>query len=178
MAADGRADGAAGAARGLVGIHVVRRAAQAEALRALGAEHVLVSSDADFTDRLAARCRDLRATIAFDAVAGDITGQLVEALPDGGEVVVYGALSAQPCGAIDPMVLAFQHKSVRGFEIAGHLETIGLIGSFRLATAAQKLIVSGVASTQVRERVKLAEGPAKLADYVRSMSEGKVLLTP
>src|SRR5262245_4295850 len=76
------------AARGRVGIHVVRRAAQAESLRALGAEHVLISTDAGFETALAERCRTLGATIALDAVAGALTGQLLNALPPHGEVVV------------------------------------------------------------------------------------------
>src|SRR5207302_1164442 len=91
------------AERGLAGIHVVRRASQVDALRKAGAEHVLVSTGADFETELAARCRDLGATIALDAVGGTSTGQLVNALPPRGEVVVYGALSGEPCGGADPM---------------------------------------------------------------------------
>ncbi len=162
--------------QGLVGVHVVRRAEQAESLRASGAQHVLVSSDSNFQDALAARCRELGATIALDAVAGSMTGQLVAALPKYSEVVVYGALSGEPCAAIDPMTLAFGHKQVRGFEIAAYLREIGLFGSFRLGTAAQKRVAAGQAVTQVRARLTFAEAPAGLAQYVRAMSEGKVLL--
>jgi NADPH:quinone reductase-like Zn-dependent oxidoreductase len=166
------------AARGLHGVHVVRRAEQVEVLRKLGAEHVLVSTAPDFEDRLADACRALHATIAFDAVAGPLTGQLVRALAKGGEVVVYGALSGEPCGAIDPMTLAFGHKRVRGFEIAAYLRDAGLIGSLRLATAAQKLIAGGLATTTIRARVPLAEAGPALAAYAASMSEGKLLLLP
>jgi NADPH:quinone reductase-like Zn-dependent oxidoreductase len=165
-------------ARGLAGIHVVRRAAQADALRALGARHVLVSGDAGFDAALAARCRELGATVALDAVAGAMTGQLVSALGRKGEVIVYGALGGEPCGAIDPMVLAFQHKRVRGFEIAEYLRRIGLFASIRLANRAQKLVATGVAPTTVRGSVALADAPSGLASYVTAMSEGKLLIVP
>ena len=152
--------------------------APAHVLRTLGAEHILVSTDGDFDAQLAARCRDLGATIAFDAVAGDTTGQLVRALPRGGEVVIYGALSGAPCGAIDPMALAFGDKRVRGFEVAAYLRDVGLLGSIRLANAAQKLVARGLVTTTIRARVPLADAPAALPDYLRSMSDGKLLLVP
>ena len=174
----GRMIVAVAAEQRLVGIHIVRRDAQVAALRELGAEHVLVSSAADFTATLAARCRELGATIALDAVAGPTTGQLVNALPRHGVVVVYGALSNEPSGGIDPMAVAFGDKHVRGFEIAAHLRELGLVGSFRLASAAQKRVGSGRVVTHVRGRLALAEAPAGLAEYARAMSEGKMLLTP
>jgi len=166
------------AERRIPGVHVVRRTDQAEALRGIGAQHVLVSSDAGFDAALAARCKELGATVALDAVAGAITGQLVEALGKKGEVIVYGALSGDPCGGIDPMVLAFQHKRVRGFEIAEYLRRIGLFASIRLANRAQMLVATGVAPTAVRGTVALADAPTGLASYVNAMSEGKLLIVP
>jgi hypothetical protein len=83
-----------------------------------------------------------------------------------------------PCGEIDPMVLCFGDKRVRGFELAAHLRALGLVGAFRLATAAQARVAAGRATTQIRGRVALADAPAKLAEYASSMSDGKLLLTP
>jgi NADPH:quinone reductase len=166
------------AERGVPGIHIVRRADQAEALRAIGATHVLVSSDAGFEDALAAKCKELSATIAFDAVAGAMTGQLANALAPEGEVVIYGALSGDACTGIDPMQLAFGHRAIRGFEIAEHLREIGLFGSMRLGNAAQKRVAKGAITTAVRGRLPLADAPAGLAAYVRKMSDGKMLLMP
>ena len=162
--------------RGIEGIHVVRRAAQADALRALGAKHVLVSTEPGFQVALAAKVAELGATVALDAVAGDITGTLLAALPVGGEVVVYGALSGQPSGGIDPMELAFGHKRVRGFEIAGYLEDIGLVRSLLLARRAQARVRRGDFATTVAGRVPLAEAPRALAGYATQMSDGKILM--
>ena len=164
---------------GLEGIHVVRRAEQAESLRALGAEHVLVSSDADFDRRLAELAAKLGATVALDAVAGDMTGRLLGALPAKSEVIVYGALSGTSCAAIDPIAgLAFGGKRVRGFEIAGYARERGLLRTLLLARKAQKLVRSGKFATQIATTVPLAEAPTQLAAYMGRMSDGKILLAP
>jgi NADPH:quinone reductase-like Zn-dependent oxidoreductase len=157
-------------------LNVVRRSEQAESLRAAGS-HALASDDADFAHALRARARELSATIAFDAVAGPMTGILANALPKRSEVVVYGALAGTPSGDIDPMELAFGEKRVRGFEIAGHLRAIGLFSSFLLANRAQRLVASGATAT-IRERVPLVDARVALGRYVREMSVGKVLLFP
>ena len=79
---------------------------------------------------------------------------------------------------IDPMGLAFGDKRRRGFELASYLVGLGMLGSFRLATAAQKLVASGRITTTVRASVALADAPARLPEYVRAMSDGKILLLP
>ncbi|EGD78799.1 hypothetical protein PTSG_01775 [Salpingoeca rosetta] len=100
-------------------IHVVRRAAQKQLLVGLGAvpEHVLISTDNDFVPKLRALSKQLRATAAFDAVAGTSTAQLAEALPDGGLVYVYGALSNEPVKDVDPMVLMHGNKRIGGWHL-------------------------------------------------------------
>jgi NADPH2:quinone reductase len=167
----------AGRERGIPGIHIVRRAAQADAVRAAGGEHVLISEDPDFDRQLAERAAQLGATIALDAIAGDMTGRLLAALPRGGEVVIYGALSAQPSGGIDPMGLAFGAKRIRGFEVATYIRELGLFRAIRLARAAQDRVRRGVMTTEIARRVPLADAPPELAGYATRMSEGKVLIT-
>ncbi len=155
------------------GIHVVRRREQAAAL---DAKHVLVSSAPGFAEALAAKVAELGATVALDAVAGELTGTLLDALPHGGEVVVYGALSGEPSRGIDPMQLAFGHKRVRGFEIAGHLEALGLVRGFRLARAAQHRVRRGALVTAIARSVPLVDAPAELARYAAQMSAGKIVM--
>jgi len=169
---------AAATEAGMVGVHVVRRADQAAALRALGADHVVVSTDADFEAQLAAKAAAIGATVALDAIAGDMTGTLVAALPMESEVIVYGALSGAPSGGIDPMKLAFGHKRVLGFEVAAYLADAGLFRSFRIATAAQKRVRAGAFATTVVGQVPLADASTRLPDYLARMSDGKILLVP
>ena len=166
---------AAARERGLEGIHIVRRAAQVEAL---DARHVLVSSEPDFERRLAELAAALGGTIAFDAIAGEMTGTLVNALPPRSEIVVYGALSGAACAGIDPMALAFGDKKLSGFELAAHVEHLGLARAYRLARAAKARVSRGDFKTTIARSVPLAEAPAELARYAKQMSEGKVLLVP
>ncbi len=56
---------------------VVRRAEQVQLLKSMGAERVLNSADVDFVEQFATACRQVNATAAFEAVAGDMTGTLL-----------------------------------------------------------------------------------------------------
>jgi NADPH:quinone reductase-like Zn-dependent oxidoreductase len=58
---------------GLPLVNIVRRPAQVETLRALGAKHVLDSSDDGFDELLKRACSDLGVTMAIEAVAGEMT---------------------------------------------------------------------------------------------------------
>lgn len=64
-------------AEGVDLVNIVRRDEQADLLRAAGAEHVVVSSAATFTDDLTAALVETGATIAFDAIGG---GEQVDAI--------------------------------------------------------------------------------------------------
>jgi NADPH:quinone reductase len=74
-------------------INVVRRKEQIELLRSLGAKHVLNSSSESFADELKEMCKQLGATVAFEAIAGSMTGTVMNAMPHDSNVFVYGALS-------------------------------------------------------------------------------------
>jgi NADPH:quinone reductase-like Zn-dependent oxidoreductase len=157
-------------------IHVVRSAAQVEALRALGAEHVLDSGAPGFADELRALCQRLGATLALDPVAGDMTGTLLRALEPGGVVRVYGSLSGAPVRA-DTNEILFARKRVEGFTMYEWLETTSLLGQIRTASAAQSML-SGPLATEVRSRVGLDQFAEALDGYERAMSGGKVLFLP
>ena len=60
-----------------------------------GVEHVIVGGMDDFRAQHSTLAGKLGATVAFDAVAGDLTRDLLAALPDGSEVVVFGRLSGK-----------------------------------------------------------------------------------
>src|SRR5262245_28454878 len=86
-------------------INVVRREAQAELIKSLGAEYVLNSSSQTFVNELQLLSKKLKATAVFEAVAGDMTGTVLNAMPHNSMAYVYGALSQESCGNIDPIGL-------------------------------------------------------------------------
>ncbi|MGH2501996.1 MAG: zinc-binding dehydrogenase, partial [Ktedonobacterales bacterium] len=103
--------------RGVTVINVVRRDAQVETLRALGVAHILNSEAPDFDERLRALSHQLGARLAFDAVAGAMTAQLLAALPPEGRVIVYGGLAGEQI-SLNPGDLIFNQRRVEGFYLS------------------------------------------------------------
>jgi NADPH:quinone reductase-like Zn-dependent oxidoreductase len=159
-------------------INIVRRDEQVELLKSLGAEHILNSTGDGFAKELRALSKRLRATAAFEAIAGDMTGTLLNAMPRGSAVYLYGALSEQPCASIDPIEVVFNDKSLHGFYLGNWLRRRGLVGSIRTAIRVQNLIVNGRIATKVQRRLKLDEVADGLRQYAQNMTDGKVLITP
>jgi NADPH:quinone reductase-like Zn-dependent oxidoreductase len=159
-------------------INIVRRDAQVELLKSLGAEHVLNSSSDGFVNELKTLSKRLRATAAFEAIAGDMTGLLMNAMPRGSAVHLYGALSEEPCGRIDPVEIIFNSKSLHGFYLGNWLRRRGVVGALRTALRVQNLILSGRIETQVQRRLKLDEVIDGLRQYAQNMTDGKILITP
>jgi len=94
-------------------VNIVRRPAQVEALRALGAEHVVDSSAPSFADDLVAAIAATGATLAFDAIGGGSqVAQILNAMervcarsmttfshygsPTHKQVYIYGRLDRSP----------------------------------------------------------------------------------
>jgi NADPH:quinone reductase-like Zn-dependent oxidoreductase len=163
---------------GLPLISTVRRDEQIAELRELGAEHILNTQADGFEASLRSAAMRLRATIAFDAVAGSMTGRLLKALPSGSTVVVYGALEHEDCRLIDPIDLLFEGKRLEGFYLGRWVEEMGLLRLFSLVRRAQALVVQGVLSTHIRTRLAFDDVPSQLAEHLQHASQGKVLLAP
>jgi NADPH:quinone reductase-like Zn-dependent oxidoreductase len=161
---------------GLPVVHIVRRPEQVELLRSLGAEHILDSSSADFDDALRDRFRRLDVTLAFDAVAGELSTRLLTALPTGGRVLVYGAMSREGSRA-EASHLIFEGKRLEGFWLPRWLGRKHPLAALRIAGRVRALLTSDLSSA-IRERVPLAGVEGALERYRSDMTEGKILLVP
>jgi NADPH:quinone reductase-like Zn-dependent oxidoreductase len=159
-------------------INIVRRDEHIEMLRSRGATYVLNSTHDGFAEKLKSLCEQLGATIAFEAIAGDMTGIVLNAMPRGATVYVYGGLSQQPCGSIDPIGLVFLDKSIKGFFLGTWMKRQGALRALLAANRVQRLLINGHIETAVQRRVNLDQAVAGLADYVNNMSAGKVLIMP
>ncbi len=157
-------------------INVVRRAAQVDALRAMGADYVVNSSDPGFEAALRSLCHRLGATIGFDAVSGEMSARVLTAQPQGARLIVYGALSLGAVHA-DPSSLIFESKHVEGFWLSAWLRDRGLVGQLRMARQVQGLLASEL-KTEIQARFPLEQAAQALAQYTANMSAGKVLLVP
>ena len=118
----------------------------------------------------------LGATIAFDPIGGESTGQLVDALPTGSQILVYGALSLDDA-RVDPKKLIFDGKQIEGFWFPEWAKKKGM---WRMISCARKSIKgTGVDwTTEVAERVPLDQVREAMHRYENDMTRGKVLRVP
>jgi len=157
-------------------INVVRRAAQVEQLRAQGATYVLNSSAPEFDQQLREVCHRLGATLALDAVAGEMPDRLLSVMPRGARVTVYGALSGKP-SPIDPGALIFRQQQVDGFWLTDWIKQQSLLEQLRAGSMVQRLLRSELKTT-VRAALPLEDALRGIDLYTENMSAGKVLLVP
>lgn len=161
--------------RGVQVINIVRREAQAETLRTLGATHILNSESPDFDRQLRDLCAKLDARLAFDAVAGPMTARLLNALPAEARVVIYGALADEPI-SLDPGNVIFTQRRVDGFYLTGwiaHQRPLSLLSMQR-----HLYQLGTLTHTAVQLRAPLEDVQQAIATYEAGMSAGKVLLVP
>jgi NADPH:quinone reductase-like Zn-dependent oxidoreductase len=159
-------------------INLVRRDEQEQLLRSAGAKHVINTSREDFVEKLKALAKELNATAAFEAIAGDMTGIVLNTLPPKSTAYLYGALSQSPCGSIDPIEVVFHRKSLTGFFLGNWMEERGLLGVIRAASKVQRRLIDGSIATTIQRRLALDEVVDGLLQYTTHMTDGKVLITP
>lgn len=141
-------------------INVVRRAEQGELLERLGAEHVIVTEEDDGADawkaKLKAKVADLGATCAFDAVSGDMTGHLLDCMPRGGAVYLYGVLAGK-AGGIDPLDLIYRRKRLDAFYLSSWLHEGGTMRMIPRMLSASGTVNSGLRSPDGWCRTEFAD---------------------
>lgn len=119
-------------------INVVRREEQAATLRALGAKHIIISTQDGWQELLRQMIKELKIQIAFDAIAGEMSGILLDALPPKGTLYVYGRLSNEGCSGIQPLDLIYRKKRVEGWLLTNWLlagDSMSMLLRIRAATA-------------------------------------------
>lgn len=157
-------------------INVVRREAQVDLLKAQGASVVLNSSEPDFDQRLYEACHRSDVHLAFDAVGGAMTGQLLDALPNNSKVTLFSCLSKEaPKTGHDHLI--FEGKSVDGFWLGPWMSGKNLVQIQRLWRRAQRLMANEL-SSEIRARYPFEEAQQAVKDYVGQMTGGKILLGP
>jgi NADPH:quinone reductase-like Zn-dependent oxidoreductase len=165
-----------GRSAGVQVISIVRREAQVELLKQQGATVVLNSSEAHFDQELRDVCQQHDARLAFDAVAGPMTGRLLNALPQRSKVTVFGGLSLAAV-QVDPSQFVFKKKSVDGFWLGPWITEKNLIQILRMWRRAQQLLTTEL-SSEVRARYTFQEAKKAVQAYLSQMTGGKILLVP
>lgn len=157
-------------------VNIVRREDQVELLKSQGAKYVVNSSSENFADELKTLFTKLNVTLAFDAIAGQSAFELMEALPSGGEVMVYGGLSEQPAYA-NPGKLIFEKKKLSGFWLSEWITHQPLLKMLTFFNKVQKLLIENH-QTAIHKRVSLDETVDGISLYLENMTAGKILVKP
>jgi len=159
---------------GIEVINIVHREAQIELLKGQGAEIVLNSRETHFSQHLRDVCQKFQPHLAFDAVAGPLTNQLLKAMPSDSKVIVYGGLSYQPAQA-EPGQLIFEGKSIEGFWLTRWFSDKNFLQNLVNWQRAQKLMMTDL-QTEIRKQYPLNEAIDAVKDYQNQMTGGKILL--
>jgi NADPH:quinone reductase-like Zn-dependent oxidoreductase len=160
-------------------INVVRREEQAELLKGIGAKHVVVTGSGDaWKEELQTKIKELDAKVAFDAVAGRMTGDLVDLLPKQGTVYVYGVLAGR-VENVDPVALIYHEKIVKGFYMTAWIQQGGMMHTVpRMLLAGRKvnagLKEGGWSSTQFKDTT-LENVQSDLVELLNSGITGRKL---
>jgi NADPH:quinone reductase-like Zn-dependent oxidoreductase len=160
-------------------INVIRtrdkRERQLAELQQLGGDAILAADADDIAARVMELTGGRGAWGAVDAVAGDMTGRLAEAVRPGGTVLVYGALSAKT-RTLNVTDLLGRDVAVRGFMLVRWLD--GLSAEARDAALAQldAWLADGSVVPAVAATAKLEDAQQALAAVLRPGRSGKVLL--
>jgi NADPH:quinone reductase-like Zn-dependent oxidoreductase len=160
--------------QGLGVLHIVRTPSEAEELRGIGAEHVLVSSADDFDAELTRLARELGATVCLDAVGGRLAGRVLAAMPADSTLRIFGDLSGEPV-ALEAHGLLFDRKRVEGFNMYDWTRESSLLAKARVALSVQRHL-EGALAVQVRNELPLRDVQEALRAYRQAMGGGKLLL--
>ena len=163
-------------ADGIRTVNVVRRDSAAAALRAIGADVVVVDGD-DLAERVRAATDGAPIRLAIDAIGGDMVLRLADCLAEGGMVVNYGLLSGQPC-MLGAHHLVFKGISLTGFWLAKTLTQTARPDLEALYADLAGRVASGDLEVQVEATYPIEEIKAALAHAAKAGRDGKILVTP
>jgi NADPH:quinone reductase len=157
-------------------INVVRNSNQASMLVQSGNEYVLNSSEPGFEDKLRLLTHELNATLALDPIAGSYTQIVLNALPYGGTVLVYGNLAGTEEGPLLRPLIA-DNKMIHGFYLVNWMKDNGMAKTLRNLIRVRQLLKSDFKIT-IQKRFHFDETQLAIDTYLGNMTAGKVLLVP
>ena len=163
------------ARRGFKTINVVRRRAQVEELKSLGADEVICTEDEEIVERVKAITGPTGLTKAIDAVGGATGAAVARALGRDGVMLVYGLLSLEPM-PIDGGRMIFNTTTIRGFWLSQWFRTAPPERQQAITSELLRLMAAHEIVPPVEAKYPLAEVRAAVAHAQRPGRSGKVLL--
>lgn len=101
---------------------------------------MLNSNAENFDEELYKLAQESKATVALDAVAGDMPGRLLNAMPLDSVCISYGQLSEQKIGPVNPITFIFRNQRIEPFLLPYWLQSKGIFGKLSALNQCTKLI--------------------------------------
>jgi NADPH:quinone reductase-like Zn-dependent oxidoreductase len=157
-------------------INLIRRRAQVEDLKQLGADEVLVHGEDDIPARVQALTPSTGGVgYAIDCVGGAMGSEAVKCLGTGGRLLLYGTLSNESI-AFDPRRLMVGKKSIEGFWLADWVKAQGPMTMLSLFSQITKAMREGILTTDVGSTFPLERIAEAAVEAEKVARGGKVLL--
>jgi len=159
-------------------INIVRKEEQLRKMADAGFENVLWAQDDEFLPRLTQLATSLDAKLAFDAAGGEQSGHILSCMPEGSTLYLYGALAGRTLSEIPASDVIFKKKAITGFNMNEWKAELSKDAFEKVSGHLQQLFISGDLKTEIQGSFPLADYEKGLMQYIRGMSDGKVLLIP
>lgn len=160
--------------RGLHTVNVVRR--ESARVAAMGGDVVLVDGD-DLAKRVAAATGGARIRLGIDAVGGQATDRLANALGEGATLVNYGAMSGEAC-VISPASFVFRDITLRGFWLAQWFRRAPPERQQQIFGELAGLVAAGQLSARVQSRFPISQIKQAVSAAAAGERDGKILIVP
>lgn len=167
--------------KGIKTIATVRSKENVERLKAVGADHVLLTTESNYQVELKALCHNLKATVLLDSVAAEDTPNTLKAMPNNAKAIVYGRLTEtfDPVGGLFSVSdVIFRNIQIEGFWLAKYIRDASPLQVLLLSRKVQKLFEQGIFHTDIYDTVDFENFPKALDHYAKNKSDGKVVLLP
>jgi len=158
-------------------INLVRKPEHAAQLISEGFPYSLDINDPDFEAKVRPMILGLHATAFLDAVGGELTGKMMNMMPPGTEVVLYGGLSGNPVSGIDALEVIFQYKFLGGFNLDDWMFEKDETEFKKISDEIQQLFISKELETKINQSFPMVDFYNGFRAYISNMSAGKVLFS-
>ncbi len=162
--------------RGLRTVNVVRRESAVAAVKALGADVVLVDGD-DLSKRVREATGGAAIQLGVDAVGGKATDRLARCLGEGGTLVNYGLMSGEPC-VVSAEAFVFKDVTLRGFWLAKWFGKAPREAQRALYAGLTRALASGELSARVHATYPVERIREAVAAAAAGERDGKILVVP
>jgi len=156
-------------------INIVRNQSQVDMLHKTGSQYVLNSSEPSFLKEFGEAALKLRATLLFDSVCSRQIEEMVDIMPYGSTIVIYGNLSGEDQIMVKPRTLISNNINISGYYLGNQARENGMFRNMMNLRQVSALMSTDM-KINIQGRFPLSDIQKAVDTYLGNMSAGKILL--